>query len=251
MNTLGTIALRVFREPGRSGTENMRRDAGWLETAGTDNHAVLCFYTWKRPTISLGWMQQASALLDLAACQRDGIDVVQRPTGGRAILHEEEITYSFASTTAQAPFDAGLQATHKLLAECLQRGLGILGVQTELSRPASDPKRLLIRQPCFSSAGRAELMVHGRKLLGSAQRRSQDAFLQHGSLLLGPAHTRIVDYMLETRGDSVKADAARHQLHEATTNLRRILGDAPSFEVLCAALQQGFEQRLQTQAILG
>ncbi len=89
--------MRVHREPGRSGTENMRRDAGWLETAATDEHAVLCFYTWERPTLSLGWMQQAAALIDLAACQRDGIDVVQRPTGGRAILHQEEITYSFAA----------------------------------------------------------------------------------------------------------------------------------------------------------
>jgi len=229
----------------------MRRDTGWLKTAGADEYAVLCFYSWKRPTISLGWMQRASDLLDLAACKRDGIDVVQRPTGGRAILHEDEITYSFTSATARAPLDGGLQATHRLLAECLQRGLAILGVQTELSRPARDAARLLIRQPCFSSAGRAELMVQGRKLLGSAQRRSRDAFLQHGSLLLGPAHTRIVDYLLETREDAAKRTAARHQLHTGTTNLRSILGEVPSFEVLSAALQEGFEQRLQVQSVLG
>ena len=110
----------------------MQRDAQLLETLGAADHAVLCFYTWKRPTISLGWMQRASEHLDLAACERDGVDVVQRPTGGRAILHQEEITYSFASATARQPFDAGLQATHMLLAECLQHGLAILALPVGL-----------------------------------------------------------------------------------------------------------------------
>ena len=227
----------------------MQRDAQLLETLGATDPAVLCFYTWKRPTISLGWMQRASELLDLAACKRDGVDVVQRPTGGRAILHEDEVTYSFVGTTACPPFDAGLQATHLLLAECLQRGLAILGVDAELSRPSSDPQRRLIRQPCFSSAGRAELMVHGRKLLGSAQRRSKNAFLQHGSLLLGPAHTRIVDYMMDTSTNDQQASALRSRLQSGTTNLRDLLDEVPDFEALCSALQRGFAERLPVEVI--
>ena len=241
--------LVVLREPGVEGVENMRRDAALLENCPPHVLGVLRLYTWARPSISLGHMQRAEDLLDLQACRNDGIDVVQRPTGGRAILHAEEITYSFVSSTARAPFEGGLQGTHRILAECLQRGLAALGITATLSRPTQDRQRRLLRQPCFSSAGRAEILVDGRKLLGSAQRRTRDAFLQHGSLLLGPAHTRIVDYMVDTSQDAALARALRQRLQEGTTHLAMLLKTVPSFEQLCDALQEGFRTRLQVPTI--
>jgi lipoate-protein ligase A len=194
-------------------------------------------------------MQRGADLLDLQACQEDGIDIAPRPTGGRAILHAEEITYAFVGNTTRPPFDQGLQHTHHLLAECLRDGLARLGISTSLSRPSRDPQRQLIRQPCFTSAGRAELLVDGRKLLGSAQRRRRDTFLQHGSLLLGPAHIGIVDYMLETRHDPRQARMLRDRLQTTTTHLGALLSHVPSFEMLCDALQEGFVQRLRPDYI--
>jgi lipoate-protein ligase A len=238
------LTLEIRREPDTPGVENMRRDAALLDDCARREVAVLRLYTWARPTLSLGWMQQADALVDLDACRLDGVDVVRRPTGGRAILHQEEVTYAFACPTRHAPFDGGLQETHALLAGALRAGLHVLGVQATLSRPTSDPQRRLLRQPCFASAGRAELLVHGRKLLGSAQRRGRDAFLQHGSLLLGPAHLRIVDYLRDTREDRERADALTARLRNGTTHLSQLLPVVPDFDTLCAALVQGFLQEL-------
>jgi lipoate-protein ligase A len=238
------VRLEVRREPAVAGAENMRRDLALLDECSRHERAVLRFYTWARPTLSLGWMQDADALVDLQACEHDGIDVVRRPTGGRAILHAQEITYAFASTTRQAPFDCSLQETHDLLARCLQAGLQRLGVQACLSRPTRDPQRRLLRQPCFASSGRAELLVQGRKLLGSAQRRARYALLQHGSLLLGPAHLRIVEYLRDTRHDAVRAAALRRRLQDGTIHLGQLLQPIPDFDALSDALLQGFLQEL-------
>jgi lipoate-protein ligase A len=236
--------LHVLLEPDRNGAHHMQRDAELLQAQAAGAGPTLCLYTWSPPCISLGHMQSAESLLDLEACRAAGIDVVRRPTGGRAILHWQEITYAVVAGNDQARFGAGLAGSHATIGACLAAGLGALGVEVQLSRPALDPERRLLRQPCFASPGRAELLVDGRKLLGSAQRRTANAFLQHGSLLLGPAHERLIDLLLDARRDSELAGAMRARLHRDTVTLVELLGHEPSFDTLATALVHGFTAHL-------
>jgi lipoate-protein ligase A len=232
--------LPVYFEPGLDGATHMRRDAQWLAAHSPGDPPVLRLYTWDPPAVSLGHMQDPAALLDLDACRAAGIDVVVRPTGGRAILHWEEVTYAIVAGIEDPHFGTDLPTCHAVVGQCLAAGLAALGVAAELSRPALDPERRLLRQPCFVSPGRAELLVRGRKLLGSAQRRTATAFLQHGSLLLGPAHERLVELLADTRGDAALAAAMRARLQRDTVTLGELLGTVPSYATVAAALAYGF-----------
>jgi lipoate-protein ligase A len=233
-------ALRVRFEPGLDGATHMRRDAELLTSQALGDGPTLRLYTWNPPAVSLGHMQVPESLLDLGACQAAGVDVVVRPTGGRAILHWEEVTYAIVAGIDDPRFGTDLATCHAVIGRCLAAGLGALGIPAELSRPALDPHRRLLRQPCFVSPGRAELLVKGRKLLGSAQRRTSRAFLQHGSLLVGPAHERLVELLADTRANAGLAAALRDRLASDTVTLQELLGHAPSFATLAAALTHGF-----------
>lgn len=243
----GDATLRVLVEPGQSGALNMQRDRDLLRAQAPDAGPTLRFYTWSPWCVSLGSMQRPEELIDWDACRAAGIEVVQRPTGGRAILHAEEITYAVVASTHDARFGGSLAASHERIGRALADGLRRLGVPTALSRPALDPERRLVRQPCFASPGRAELLVGGRKLLGSAQRRLAHAFLQHGSLLLGPAHERLVDFLLDAR-DPERAAAMRQHLRRDTVVLGELLDPLPSFATLVEALVAGFESTLGLRA---
>jgi lipoate-protein ligase A len=236
--------LRVLVEPSLDGATHMRRDAALLAAQRPGDAPVLRLYSWSPPAVSLGYMQRAAEVLDLAACRAAGVDVVQRPTGGRAVLHWQEITYAVVGSCDDARFGTSLAATHARIGAGLAAGLRTLGVEAVLSRPTLDRERRFLHQPCFASAGRAELVVGGRKLLGSAQRRTRDAFLQHGSLLVGPAHLRLADFVLH--GD---AATLRARLRHDTVTLSELLGATPSFATLAAALTTGFATTLELEPV--
>jgi len=237
--------LHLVCEPDRDGAFHMQRDAALLETAATRGVAVLRLYSWKPPCLSLGFMQRADELVDHDACRRAGVDVVRRPTGGRAVLHWEEITYALAAPVGEPRFGRTLAETQACIGRCLAAGLERLGVVASLSRPALDPERRLLRAPCFASPGRAELMVVGRKLVGSAQRRTSRSFLQHGSLLVGPAHARVVEFLRPSA--SIPVAAARLRLERDTVTLGELLGTDPGFDALAAALAAGFATTLDLE----
>lgn len=238
----GTWGLRVWRDPGVSGRDNMRRDLQLLQQMRPADVPVLRLYTWVPPAISIGHGQRYE-WIDLEACRRDGIDVVQRPTGGRAILHAAELTYAIAAPLTHPLFGHDLRSTHCILAECLAAGLRDLGVATTLSRPERDAYGEKSRQPCFVSTGRAELLAQGRKLVGSAQRRTANAFLQHGSLLLGTEHAELAGYL--RLGTDTDRDAARTALLRSTITLEELLGQRPDFDSVASALVRGFVDRLR------
>jgi lipoate-protein ligase A len=132
--------------------------------------------------------------VDREYCAGRGIDVVRRPTGGRAVLHHQEITYSVVSDTGRFPGGSSITESYRVISEGLCRGLNLAGIAAEVSRPAlpgraegggadEGPRSA---NPCFSSISRYELTFRGRKLLGSSQRRMGERFLQHGSLPVVP-----------------------------------------------------------------
>jgi lipoate-protein ligase A len=189
--------------------ENMRRDQALLEAAGTGAPPVLRLFQFAPPGITLGRNQAPERELDLARCSADRVGWAIRPTGGRAIFHAEEWTYSVAAPRDDPEWGGSPADTYARASGLILRALVRLGVPADLvSRHASDrapgPRaRHAAAAPCFASTARHEVVVRDQKLVGSAQRRMARAWLQQGSILLGEGHLRLADYLAvppDTRG---------------------------------------------------
>lgn len=181
-----TKTWELILDPALDGQANMAVDTELLDSieASEKPRTVLRFYSWIRPTVSLGRNQKPEKAVDLNFCREEGLDIVQRPTGGRAVLHDDELTYAVASNDLFYFANGSIYETYRMISEALSAGYGNLGVKTLL---APDTRRLGMsisgsNYPCFVSPSRYELMVDGRKIMGSAQRRLRRSFLQHGSM---------------------------------------------------------------------
>ena len=167
------------------GISNMAIDAALLDEvdSSSDLRTIVRFYGWVRPTVSLGRNQTIDKAVDTEYCIANGIDVVHRPTGGRAVLHDDELTYAVISNDSSF-FGDTIYGNYKRVSEALCLGYTRLGVPAVL---APDTRKTTAASnggdpPCFLSPARYELMVGGRKIVGSAQRRVRRSFLQHGSM---------------------------------------------------------------------
>ena len=170
---------RLLQSPPLAAAENMALDAALLERARRTGETVLRVYGWRAPTLSFGRNQTARGVYDGALAASRGVEVVRRPTGGRAVLHHREVTYSVTGPLApEEPLRESYGRINRLLLDALRR----LGVRAELARAAGRAP-LPTGAPCFETPSEGELVVGARKLVGSAQYREQDAFLQHGSIL--------------------------------------------------------------------
>lgn len=206
---------------------HMARDLELAERLRDDPTApnVLRLYTWKPYAISLGYQQDESSI-DKAACEKAGIDIIRRPTGGRAVYHSEELTYAVIMRFEPGE---GIYAVHNKIAESL----------LEMLQPVCDNKLQLtsardvapIREAyksgtltniaCFTSTARYEITYNGKKVVGSAQRRFGNAVLQHGSILLGDEHLRLPELLNIT--DEEKSEM-RKMLEEETATVSDICG---------------------------
>jgi lipoate-protein ligase A len=173
--------MNCVAEGALPGAENMARDLGLLERAINGEGPFLRVYGWARPTLSLGYFQRLEDVAEAGAAARLGVDVVRRFTGGGAILHQHEVTFAIAvpSDHPWAQLDVNgsyLEITRPLLQ--LLRGRQVAAKFRGEGAP------VLKAANCFAGSACPDLVIHGRKVFGSAQRRRQGAVLQHGSLLL-------------------------------------------------------------------
>ena len=216
-----------------------RLPAGLPQAAGAP---TLRLFRWKPWAISLGHNQSAGEL-DAARCAADGIDIVRRPTGGRAILHAEELTYSVVMSAGRR----SVLQVYNEISIALVRGLALYGVDVSLQKSQPDFAREYRSSssiPCFASSARYEIEWRGRKLVGSAQRRFNgpggDVVLQHGSILCGDAHMRLADYLsapvAEARGKILAT------LRAKTADLNMITGSSVRMDLLGVCIRRGFEQ---------
>jgi lipoate-protein ligase A len=180
---------------------NMALDEWLFQTAGS-RPPVLRLYGWRYPTISLGRHEPWQRVVDLRPVKVHGVRLVRRITGGRAVFHHRELTYSVtAPRGVYEAFDEGLETTLSTISAALARGLEGLGVEARYRR-----RRHAGRSAggfCFESASRYELVSQGRKVVGSAQYRSPDAFLQHGSI---PAYDTLADLWALSPRKSAQVD---------------------------------------------
>jgi len=182
-----TVTWRLIRSGSLTAAENMAWDESLLQSVADGNSPpVLRLYRWNPAALSLGYGQRDLENIDLQACRRLNVDVVRRITGGRAVFHDREITYAFIAPVTGC-FQGGVMECYRVVAGALQRALEHLGLRAELV-----PRRTLNLQRgrsgggnpavCFTAPSQFELVIDGRKVAGSAQKRSGKAFLQHGSL---------------------------------------------------------------------
>ncbi len=215
---------RLLLAPPRSGAENMARDSALQARAARTGETVFSIYTWTRPTLSLGRHQPAAGLYDTDKLRRGNVDVVRRPTGGRAILHDREVTYS---VTAPAKDAAPLRETYSRINRILLDGLRRLGIDAELASPAGRASAPSVR-PCFDAPGEGELVARGRKLVGSAQWRNEGALLQHGSILVDDDQSSLSWFTTGT--------AAPGAVIPKPATLHALLGRSPEIAEVASAM---------------
>jgi len=197
----------------------MALDAALISRARRTGDTVIRVYGWSGPTLSFGRNQRTAGTWHASTLASAGVGVVRRPTGGRALLHDHEITYSVT-----APADAPLGATYARINALLVNALGRLGVPATIA-PRARPASLPSATPCFAEPAAGELVVDGRKLVGSAQWRDGGVLLQHGSILVEDDQQRIGGL----------ADAPPGTV-PAPATLRALLGRAPGLEEMAACL---------------
>lgn len=226
-----------------SGVFNMEYDEALAKALvkGT-GCSVIRVYGWNPPAISLGWNQSIDEI-DVEKALSAGIDVVRRPTGGRAILHCDELTYSVTMRVR----DRNVLTVYDEISRALVIGLKEVGALVAIEKSQSHFPTLYrnVSAPvCFSSAGRYEIKFNGKKLAGSAQRRyavgnGEEVVLQHGSILLDSGHKHIVEFLRLPSEE--QREALRYELEEKTIELRSILGRTVSFEETAEAILLGFK----------
>jgi lipoate-protein ligase A len=184
---------RLVHDKAATGAWNMAVDeALWEEVSKGNSAPVLRFYSWEPYCLSLGRLQKTlpTAVRERQNGQREDFDLVRRPTGGRAVWHGDEITYSICVALCDLPEDSrSVNGAYTWLSRGFLRGLQTLGLRVELSShnaKADGPN-------CFSATAACDFVANGKKLIGAAQARNDYALLQHGSILLSIDDSKWLD----------------------------------------------------------
>lgn len=228
---------RLVIDDAQPGAWNMARDQAILDLYPSLQQPTLRMYRWTPACVSLGLAQRWARAVDHTACRTLGLDVVRRPTGGRAIVHDRELTYSVVVGLDQAVGRGTIMHSYRALSAALQAGLARLGVHStfEPERAPHTHRPRHTSAACFDTPAAYEIAVHGRKLIGSAQARQENALLQHGSLLLHADPARWAQVL--RLPPTLDAPA----LGQRMIGLDEVLGAEPSFDVVAHALVAGVE----------
>ena len=249
----GLGSWRLIQDAPADGAWNMAVDEAVARAVGDGvAPATLRLYTWNAPTVSLGYLQKTPGGVDLTVCRDRGIPVVRRVTGGRAVLHAAEVTYSVAVPIEGTWRSLSVGETFTLLCRGIIAGLARLGVTAELGeggtrRPDSREGGSRVagtRDPgaCFLLRTMPAILVGGRKLVGSAQRRWDRCLLQHGSILL--------DFDPQLHQAIFPAWSRTHPM-AGITCLHSVLGRLPTNGELTSALATGWEELVGRPCVAG
>lgn len=224
-----------------SGSFHMAAD-GFLAEQMTEQ-PVLRFYRWDPHAISLGFHQKTASInMELCRTQKN-LDVVRRPTGGRAILHAEELTYAVVIPRKSPIAGGGVHDIHNRISFAISGGLRSLGYEVKLNSRKADLRQHYSNDAdadaCFSTSAKYELQIDGKKVVGSAQRKFQHTVLQHGSILIGSEHQSLIQYMHYT---AEQQEDIAQQFKQKTTELSRHSDDSVALAPLCRAIQEGFAE---------
>jgi len=232
---------RLILSPPASGAWNIGLDEAILfSTAQKNSPPTLRMYAWQPATLSLGFAQPHLDV-DLAALEEEQWGLVRRPTGGRAILHVDELTYAVAGSDDEPFLAGGLLESYCKISRALLTGLARMNVtafgdKAYTNEPPDNKKNPV----CFETPSNYEITVDGKKLIGSAQSRKYGGILQHGSIPIKGDLARITR-VLQFPSEQARQTAANRLIARAST-LEAVMGTAPSMETVAEAVITGFSK---------
>jgi len=249
--------------------DNMAVDEAILKAhAAGQVPPTIRFYGWQPAAVSVGYFQKASAEVDISECRQRGIDVVRRLTGGRAVLHDAELTYSLVVNETHPLVPHTITASYRFFSQGLLDGLKVLGIEAQMSMPKAAYSQTKCRHhasaACFDAPSHYEVTFDGRKIIGSAQVRKEGVILQHGSILLRfepqqvaallnlptPEAKATVAKMLTKRAISL-AEATNREISwgEACQAIQTAFGPALGVELTADSLSQAEREMAQELAV--
>ncbi|MEG0449139.1 MAG: biotin/lipoate A/B protein ligase family protein [Lysinibacillus sp.] len=210
---------------------------------------VIRFYEWEPATVSIGYFQRVEKDIDLAAVKAQGMGFVRRPTGGRAVLHEHELTYSIIVSEAYPDMPETVTEAYRVLSEGLLEGFKKLGMDAYFSVPDTEEKRADLKNPksavCFDAPSWYELVVEGKKVAGSAQTRQKGVILQHGAILLDLDEEKLLS-VFNFSSEEVK-ERMRKKLPEKAVSINSLVKVPVTIEQCVKAFSEGFAKSLQIE----
>ncbi|KYP80489.1 lipoate--protein ligase family protein [Ferroacidibacillus organovorans] len=244
--------FRLLNTGPSSAAMNMAIDeAILLSTSQGDVPPTLRFYAWERPSLSLGYFQRTKRDVNLEAIHARGFDWVRRMTGGRAVLHDRELTYSVHVPGQHRFAQVSVVESYRLLSEGLRAGFEALGLHAQIVSLADEEERKRYASAgsaaCFDSPSWYELVVDGRKIAGSAQVRAHGGLLQHGALLLDLSAEDLFS-VLQFRSEEERS-AVQREFAERAVSVRDLTGRIVSYEEAANAFAHGFEVGLNLSLV--
>ena len=215
------------------------------------------FYQWSPPTVSLGYFQDLKKEVDIDICRKSGIDIVRRPTGGKAVLHDQELTYSFIINEKHPLINNSILETYKKISGGMIKGLSYLGIKADLvplkekfrgnTLPSLSQNPITFKAICFSTPSQYEVQVGGKKLIGSAQVRKKGIVLQHGSLLIKLDRDKLFS-VFNFPSTQVKE---KSKVGFKATSVEEIIKGKIKFSELSDVLHKGFEREFEVKLLEG
>lgn len=206
---------------------------------------TLRFYGWNPAAVTLGYFQRAEKEVDKEKCKELGIDIVRRLTGGRAVLHDEELTYSVIINEDDSLMPNTVTESYKVISRALLKGFSNLGLDAEMAKAIKSGKGAATSSACFDAPSAYELVIEGKKIVGSAQVRKNGVILQHGSIL----NDLDVDKLFHTiKIDNLKLkERIKSSFLNKATSIKHVTGEKFSLEELCSAFYDGFKKELDIE----
>lgn len=234
---------RVLSDVAQDGPRNMALDEAIARAVEAGRVApTVRFYAWDKPTVSLGCLQTARGAVEREACDARGVRIVRRPTGGRAVLHDDELTYSVCVPLDRSWARLSVGESFRRIGEGLVVGLRRLGIAATLGNTGGTVAPSEAAGACFQTPRMPAVLAAGKKLVGSAQRRLGGVILQHGSLLLG------VDLAMH---QAVFPGWPRDDPGRGVTWLKALLREVPARSDIERALIEGWAAVLNIRGVPG
>lgn len=204
------------------------------------------FYGWNPPTLSVGYFQNIEKEINLDAVKKHGLGFVRRPTGGRGVLHDQELTYSVIVSEEHPEMPKTVTEAYRVISEGILEGFRELGLDAYFAIPRTEKEKQSLKNPrssvCFDAPSWYELVVEGRKVAGSAQTRQKGVILQHGSILLDLDEDKLFDLFIY-KNDRLRERMQRNFKQKAVA-INELAKEKITIEEASKAFKKGFEKGL-------
>ncbi len=212
---------------------------------------VIRFYEWNPATLSIGYFQSVEKEINMKAVEELGLGFIRRPTGGRGVLHEHELTYSVIVSESYPNMPASVTEAYRIISEGLLRGFQRLGLEAFFSIPDTEEKMEALKKPktavCFDTPSWYELVVAGKKVAGSAQTRQKGVILQHGSILLDLDEEKLIK-TFQFPSDEVR-EKVKASINQKAVAINKLLQTPTSIDSCKKAFKLGFQEALNIEMI--